>query len=60
MTYNVKCRVTVPGTERRKTTNPLAAAVRPIAAPLVSVSGFREKTSIVTGEYCAQTSHINK
>lgn len=33
-----KCRCTVPDTERRKTTNPHAAAVKLIAAPLISLS----------------------
>ena len=37
-----KCRYTVPDTERRKTTNPLAAAVKLIAAPLISLWGFRD------------------
>lgn len=31
-TFKCKCRCTVPDTERRKTTNPLAAAVKLIAA----------------------------
>ena len=55
-TIQSKCRYTVPGKQRRKTTNPPAAAVKLIAAPLVSLLGFRGNKT--TNDYETQeTAH---